>query len=76
MGSSEENANRTEATFGDRCAGVYADGAAEGEIDALTRGIRPLRVEAEREAGDQVDESTKRPLQTRDTEDSSEEREG
>jgi hypothetical protein len=76
VGLSEEDADRAEAAFRDGDVRVYADGAAEGRIDALTGGVRPLRAEAEGEAGNQVDESTKCPLQTRDTEDSSEERDG
>jgi hypothetical protein len=76
MRLSEEDADRAEATFRDRDLGVYADGAAQREIITLTGGVRALSVETEGEAGDQVDESTNCLLYTRDTEDSSKEREG
>ena len=76
MGLSEENAYDTEAALCDRDFGVYADGAAEGVVETLAGRVRALRVEAEGEAGDEVDQLTNCSLYTRDTEESSWEREG
>jgi len=36
VGLSEENADRAKTAFGDGKLGVYADGAAEGVVNALT----------------------------------------
>ena len=76
MRLSEEDADDTEAALRDGDLRVYADGAAERFVEALAGRVCALRVEAKGEAGDQVDELTKCPLNTRDTEDSSWAREG
>jgi hypothetical protein len=76
MRLSEEDADGAETAFGDGDLRVYADGAAYRVVCALTGRVRAVRVKTEGEAGDQVDESTNCPLYTRDTEDSSRERDG
>ena len=76
MVASVENARGAELSFGDACIGVYAEGAAQRAENALTRVVRTAGVGAERESGDEIDESMNCPLFTRETWDRAEERSG